>query len=192
MNLTEKTSLRAFYREIRKNIPERDDKQNFICRNFLDSELYNNASSLFLYAAVGSEVNIDPIIEKALSDGKKVALPLCLDKEGTMEFYFITSFDDVKVGMYGIREPNEDICHKAEHDENTVCLLPGLCFDKKGNRLGYGKGYYDRFLAHFSGISVGISFSDCIAESLAVNEHDKKAHYLIIDKNIYFFKMKED
>ncbi len=187
MSLISKTTLRVKYREIRKSITDRRQKENSIAECFLKSELYKSCSSLFLYSAVGSEVDIGSIFKKALSDGKKVAFPLCTDREGSMEFYFVSDGSQLKSGMYGIKEPFKERCVPAESDCASVCIVPGLSFDKSGARLGYGKGYYDRFLEKYKGISVGICFEECVCEALLLNEHDKRVNYLITDKRIYIF-----
>ncbi len=188
----EKNLLRKKYRDIRKNITDRSERESIICRTFLESDLYKSAESLFLYSAIGTEVNVDSVFTAALSDGKKVAFPLCLDGEGNMEFYFVSGTTDMKNGMYSISEPVPEKCRKAYSAEKSVCLVPGLSFDKNGGRLGYGKGYYDRFLAGFTGESVGICFEDCVSDSLRLNQFDEKVNYLITDKTIYIFKLKEE
>ena len=116
---------------------------------------------------------------------------MCLDKKGLMEFRFIESISDLKCGMYEIREPDADRCEKADYDSNSLCFVPAICFDKKGYRLGYGKGYYDRFLEHFDGISVGVCFEGCVTEALPRGEHDKKVNYLITDDKIYVLSKEE-
>lgn len=183
-----KNILRAKYREIRKNIQNKSEFENRICNLFLQSDLYRNCNTLFLYSAVGKEADIERITETALAEGKKVALPVCLDEKGNMSFYFIKGLFDIQAGMYGIREPKTDLCTEACFDCETVCLVPGLCFDKEGGRLGYGKGYYDRFLKNFTGKSVGICFEECVAENLVLDKHDKTVNYLITDKKIYIFR----
>ncbi|MBQ8503765.1 MAG: 5-formyltetrahydrofolate cyclo-ligase [Clostridia bacterium] len=192
MRPDDKASLRIKYRAIRNNTENRAELQKRICRLFTESDMYKECTSVFLYSAVNSEVNIDAVFRKALSDGKKVAFPLCIDSEGSMEFYFTESPEDMITGMYGIKEPVKELCKKADYDENTVCLVPGLGFDKKGGRLGYGKGYYDRFLSEFCGESVGICFESCLSDSLSLDKHDVKVNYLITDKKIYIFKMEEE
>lgn len=187
-----KTTLRVKYREIRKNIKNKFELEKKICDRFLLSDLYRNCDALFLYSAIGSEVNIDRIIQCALSDRKKVALPVCLDENGTMEFYFIKGLSDIKTGMYGISEPIADCSQRAYSDSSTVCLVPGLCFDRSGGRLGYGKGYYDRFLEQFKGTCVGICLEACIESSLVLDTHDKTVDYLITDKKTYIFSNKEE
>lgn len=183
-----KNTLRAKYREIRKSIKNKCELENSICNLFLQSDIYRNCNTLFLYSAVGSEADIERITATALAEGKKVALPVCLDKDGNMSFYFIRGLCDINKGMYAIREPKTELCPEADFDSETVCLVPGLCFDKQGGRLGYGKGYYDRFLQKFTGTSVGICFESCLTDSLILDTHDKTVNYLITDKKIYIFR----
>lgn len=188
MSCNDKISLRVKYREIRNDTPDRKALETSIAGSFLNSELYENCSSLFLYSATGSEVGLGGIFRKALSDGKKVAFPVCTDRDGNMEFYFVSDEAQLKSGMYGIKEPVKEACTPAESDGNSVCLVPGLSFDLNGGRLGYGKGYYDRYLEKFQGVSVGVCFESCISENLILDEHDKKVNYLITDKKIYNFR----
>lgn len=186
-----KLQLRRTFKKIRDDLPLRKEKSEIICSSFLESDIYKSCTSLLLYSPIGSEVDTSLILNKALLDGKRVAYPLCLDKCGSMEFYYIQSEADLHEGTFGIKEPCAD-CDKAVHDSLTVCLVPGLSFDLFGARLGYGKGYYDRFLNSFCGISVGLSYDECIFDSLPFGEHDKKVNYLITDKSIYNFYIKEE
>ncbi len=188
MSCNDKISLRVKFREIRKNTPDRKALEKNIADNLIQSELYKNCSSLFLYSATGSEVGLDTVFSKAISDGKKVAFPLCTDRDGNMEFYYVSDEAKLKCGMYGIKEPIKEVCDVAESDSYSLCLVPGLSFSPNGGRLGYGKGYYDRFLERFKGVSVGICFESCISENLILDEHDIKVNYLITDKKIYIFR----
>ncbi len=189
---TDKTKLRIRYREIRKCVTSRKEKESRISDLLLESDFYKSSSSVFLYSACGSEISTDLIFRQALKDGKKVAFPYCKDKEGDMEFYFVSHPQNLKSGTFGIKEPIINESRKAYHDEKSICIVPALCFDRKGGRLGYGKGYYDRFLNGFKGYSVGICFEECITDSLMLDEHDKKVNCLISDKKIYIFNQKED
>lgn len=179
-----KTELRKKYRSVRAQVKNRDSLSEKICDLTLGSDIYARADTVLCYWPVASEVNTGRIILKALNDKKKVALPKCTDKNGNMTFYYINSLSDLKEGMYGIMEPQE--CNKAEFfSEDSVCIVPGLSFDKAGYRLGYGKGYYDRFLSCFCGKSIGVCFEDCLSTNLPVNEFDKKVDFIITDKTIY-------
>ena len=179
-----KAELRQFYHEKRKSLADRDVKDRLICEHFLNSGLYKNAKLLLCYAALKEEINADFIIEKALADGKKVALPRCLDKSGNMEFYYIDSLSKLSVGSFGIREPDFKACKKVESFSDCVCLVPGLSFDKNGCRLGYGKGYYDRFIKKFIFISVGLCYNELLSEALPTEQHDKAVDFIVTEHEI--------
>ena len=87
--------------------------------------------------------------------------------------------------MYGIYEPDREKCDKAVFTDRTLCIVPGVAFGKKGERLGFGKGYYDRFLEAFTGKTVGMSFEECLTDEIPMEKHDRKMDYLITDEKIY-------
>ena len=101
-----------------------------------------------------------------------------------MEFYSISSFDDLESGAYGIYEPKKE-CLKITADENTVCIVPGLAFDKSGFRIGFGKGYYDRFLSEFKGESVGLCYDECFSDILIKDKFDMCVSAVITETCIY-------
>lgn len=179
-----KSDLRKKYKKIRGSIEDISALSDDIFSFLINSDLYKNADTVLAYWSVDSEVITHKAIEKALSDKKRVALPKCTDKNGNMEFYYITSLSDLADGMYGIKEPAADIKADA-FSSNSLCLVPGLSFDKDGYRLGYGKGYYDRFLSSFEGVSVGLCYDICIADALPKDTFDKKVNYIITNTKIY-------
>ena len=153
-----KNELRAVYRRLRTNCPK-DVKRELdrkLTEKFLSLDEYKKCRTLFAFVSTPIEVDTSKIIETALKDGKRIAVPKCIDKTGLMDFYFIDSTDCLKKGSFSIMEPDEEICEKVTDFSDGLCLVPGLCFDYQGYRLGFGKGYYDRFLEKFGGISVGI------------------------------------
>ncbi len=183
-----KKELRSEFKAIRSQLQRKDELSEIICRSFLDTSLYKNCETLLCYYAVGSEVQCNTIIKTALYDGKKVALPVCLNDNGDMQFFYISAIDDLKEGMYSIPVPkgNISVCNLKEND---ICIVPALSFDKTGARLGYGKGYYDRFLSQNHLISVGVCFQACLSEVLPTEDNDKNVEFLITEKRIYKFKI---
>ncbi len=181
-----KKELRSEFKAIRSLIKRKDELSEIICKTFLDTFLYKNCETLLCYYAVGSEVECNAIIKAALSDGKKVALPVCLNDNGYMQFFYIDSVDDLKNGMYSIPVPKGDRSVR-NLKESDVCIVPALSFDKKGARLGYGKGYYDRFLSQNNLISVGVCFEECLSEELPTEDNDEFVQFLITEKRIYKF-----
>lgn len=186
MQLNDKNELRRTFKAIRDSLQNKHSKSETICKAFLESNIYKKCSDIFLYYPVKSEVEIELVLNKALLDGKKVAFPMCLNKCGSMEFRYVNSIDDLRPGAFNIKEP-QIYCEKAPDDSLSLCVVPAIAYDLSGCRLGYGKGYYDRFLKEFKGISVGFSYDECIIKALPIGEHDQKVNYLITDKNIYNF-----
>lgn len=179
-----KKELRRAFREKRKHISDKEIKDNSICEIFLNSDIYKNSEQILCYAAFDDEINTAKIIKAAFKDNKKVALPHCTDLNGNMEFYYINSFSDISIGSFDIREPNIEICKKTVDFSNAVCVVPAFTFDKKGYRLGYGKGYYDRFLKKFTIISVGLCYNSFLRDNLPVNEFDVAVNYIATEDKI--------
>ena len=119
----------------------------------------------------------------AFESGKNVAFPISLTDSFTLDFRRVTSLDELNVGAYGIREPLKD-AKKAVFTKNSLCVVPALSFDQKGFRLGYGKGYYDRFLSAFPGKSAGLCFEDFLCDSLPTDSKDIAVDILITNKGV--------
>ena len=110
---------------------------------FAQTEQYQNAATVYGYLPYNQEVRTVPLLEKALADGKRVAVPKVYGDE--MRFIYITDLTQVEKGYAGIPEPVAD--GPVADDKTALVLMPGLAFDPKGHRIGYGGGYYDKFLA---------------------------------------------
>lgn len=118
----------------------------------LNEPVYQEADVILAYMSFSSEVDTRFLIEHALKHGKKVAVPKC--KEGQqMDFYYITRKDQVAPGKYGIMEPTTTLMAHPDDGKKYLCLMPGVAFNDKCNRLGYGGGYYDRFLSTYPEVS---------------------------------------
>ena len=110
---------------------------------FAASELYQNAKSIYGYLPYNQEVRTVAMLEQAIRDGKRVAVPKCYGDE--MRFIWMEDLSKVEKGYAGIPEPVED--GPVADDHTALVLMPGLAFDPQGHRIGYGGGFYDRFLA---------------------------------------------
>ena len=164
-----KSELRRYFSEIRKNCSKENEKA--IANIFLYCDEYKNAKTIFAYYPFRDEFNTLPIITKALSEGKTLCLPKCDKKTHTMNFYEITSPEnDLSTGSYGIPEPIGNIITKKHPD---VFIVPALSCDISGNRLGYGGGYYDRYLAKFKDVpKVVLMHENQISKQLPFEETD--------------------
>lgn len=142
--------------------------------------LADKASRVFTYASTDIEVDTRRLIAYCLGKGIPVALPRSGDTE--LSFCYINKPEDLKPGRFNIDEPPADKPALSDIDENTLCVIPALCADGEGYRLGYGRGYYDRFLGDFNGISVIICYSS-FRQDVAKEPHDVKAKFTIFNRN---------
>lgn len=182
-----KKELREFYKEKRRSLTQKEQKDLLILNNFKQSSLYLSCKSLFVYVSGKIEVDTRRLIGCALKSGKKVACPVCDTNECTIKFYYINSLSELKCGAYGIEEPDISLCAEATADKETVVIVPGLSFDLNGYRLGFGKGYYDRFISsNTEPTYVGLCYSDCICKALPNNEYDKKVSAFVTEEKINF------
>ncbi len=138
------------------------------------------AKTVFLYLSFGSEVETLALTKKLLALGKEIAVPRCDPQTKTMTAVRLTDFQQLRPGSYGILEPAPDapVISKEEID---LCLVPGLAFDQEGYRLGYGGGYYDKFLKDFSGKKLGLAFLECLTDRLPREEFDLPVDAVITD-----------
>ncbi len=111
---------------------------------FAAQPFYRDARAVYAYLTFNQELRTDGLIRRAWADGKRVAVPRVLGK-GVMEFYYIDSFEGFITSAYGIPEPPEDPGKLAD-DRDVLLLMPGLAFDRAHNRVGYGGGFYDRYI----------------------------------------------
>lgn len=139
---------------------------------------------ILCFMSFGSEANTRFIIEEALNKKKQVYLPKII--ENKMEFYRIQNMEDLQPGVMNILEPCEDsekYRYQEEKCEKTLLIMPGVAFDKENNRLGYGKGYYDKFLEHKTGLhtrSIGIGYKCQGVDNIPTEKTDVKPYQIIL------------
>jgi 5-formyltetrahydrofolate cyclo-ligase len=181
-----KINLRARYRRFREHMnPEQKiELDSTIQSRFLALSEYAGADTIFTYVSKPIEVDTIALIEAALANQKLVAVPRCVPETYDMKFYYITSLDDLERGHFGVLEPIPSKCRLTTDYSKGLCIVPGLSFDAQGYRLGYGKGYYDRFLAEFRGDTVGICYAGCVEWILPHGYYDKPVDLLITEKYI--------
>lgn len=157
-----------------------------ISRIILNSSLYRNCKNLCIYQAFRKEVSCDKIIKQALRDKKQVFVPVTDSVSKTMEFYRVTEMTEWKKGAYGILEPVLTDT-TAPLREAALILMPGLVFDKNKHRIGYGGGYYDKYLAcHIGHTTIALCYHfQIIDENLPCEEHDILPDYIATDEGIF-------
>lgn len=177
-----KNRIRAEYRAARRAIPaaKRAEADEALCRFFLNSASYRYYDTLLLYCATPEEADLSGIARQALADGKRVAYPRCEPKTRKMCYYRVASLDELVRGSFGLREPPETAEKiTPEEADRCVCLIPAVVFDRRGYRVGYGMGYYDRFLSVFRCARVGVAYSEFILKSVPHGKFDVRADVLL-------------
>lgn len=141
----DKTELRREIRARKRAMTEEEieTRSAKLARLFFASEAYQKAKTIYGYLPYNQEVRTVPMLAQALKDGKKVAVPKVYGDE--MKFLYLDDLNAVAKGYAGIPEPIAD--EPVAHDETALVLMPGLAFDPQGHRIGYGGGFYDKFLA---------------------------------------------
>ena len=150
-----------------------------LAQRLFETPQYRACRSLYAYLSFNQEVRTDPIIKRAWADGKRVAVPKVIGKD--MAFIWIDDFDALGPGYYGITEPIAN--GPVADDVNALVLMPGLAFDPEGHRVGYGGGFYDRFLeAEPDHPLVALCYDFQMFDHLEVEDHDIPVDVVITDK----------
>ena len=154
----------------------------------LGSATFRYADIILMYYPKPDEIDIRPVAEAALAAGKKIAFPRCNPADHTMVFHYVSSLDELLPGSYNLMEPAESLpAFTPELAEkcNVACIVPAVVFDKKGFRIGYGGGYYDRYLAGFRGTKVGFAYRDFIVNSVPHGRFDLTVDVMITERGLY-------
>lgn len=153
-----------------------------ICRKLEEQPWFFQTETICFYYPLGTETNLLPLAEKALALGKTAAFPRVEGKE--MEFYKAASLEEFQEGSFHVMEPVSRI--PAAEPGRTV-LVPGLGFDRRGNRMGYGGGYYDRYFARYPEcFKIGIAYEVQLVEGLEPEMHDISMDAVVTERGVYF------
>lgn len=183
-NMESKALLRRELTAKRAQLSRKAQRSRAIGEALFATAFYRRASLVLCYVSLEDEVDTYPVIRRALADGKAVAVPYCTDRRGHMLFYRITSLNDLHTGSFGVKEPDITRCEEVTGFDDSIVLVPGLSFDRCGNRLGYGKGYFDRFLKNYPFISVGLCYNSLIKKELPTDAYDRQVDYIITETGI--------
>lgn len=168
----------------RKNLSKdvKNDKDLKIINNLTNLDCYKSADSLFVYVSNPLEINTIYLIETAFNEGKRVAVPKCLS-DNAMQFVYITSLTQLKKGSFNILEPMDNLpC--ADINDCSLMVVPALATDIFGYRVGYGKGYYDRYLCNNKTITAILCYENNVYFKIFHNRHDYKCSYVITENNV--------
>ncbi len=178
-----KKEIRNAILESRKSLSQTfiSDNSLIISQKLFNMDIYINSSIIYIYMGVNGEVNTETIINHSIKEGKKVALPKITNKK--MDFFYISNLDQLEKGFFNIPEP---VTNDLAFCNNGLMIMPGLAFDKEFNRIGYGGGYYDKYLSNYKNFcKLGLSFEFQIIENIKKEEHDILLDYIVTEQNIF-------
>lgn len=187
-----KNEIRILMKNKRELLSEgqRKDYNQKIRDRLFSLDHFKECPALFTYVSFGSEADTIAIIETAFRIGKRVYIPKVEGRE--MNFYEIHSLNSLTRSKFGILEPAGSDHPYPEYEDlinKKIMLLPGLAFDKAGNRIGYGAGYYDRYLGKYNEkdwLKIGLAYNFQVVENIPADDTDIRADYIITDEALIF------
>ena len=184
----DKSSLRRTYRAARATISplDRERSDAAIAAQLLSHPVFEAAGLVLSYVSFGPEVGTRRLIGRLLAEGRRVAVPLTA-QDHSMTFHEIASLDELSPGAMGILEPAADVPALETADlVGSACLVPGLVFDGAGHRVGYGGGYYDRFLELYPGDKFGLARTTMLSSNpLPVGAHDVPVDFIATESVVW-------
>lgn len=177
----EKSSLRKLLLERRDSFSSDfiEITSRKIQKNLKKIEEYHTAKTIGAYYSIGSEVRTHGILQEILSEGKNLALPRVEGDE--LVFCAVKRFEDLEKGEYGIMEPKQNCSIIEEFD---VALVPAVAMTRTGQRLGYGKGFYDRFLANRDTATIALAYSKSILKNIPSSDKDIKIQWVVTEDEV--------
>ncbi|RKD23199.1 5-formyltetrahydrofolate cyclo-ligase [Ammoniphilus oxalaticus] len=168
----------------------RQAKSSLIVEQILRNTLYQKSKLLFSFVPFDHEIDLRSLLEQALADGKQVAIPLADMKNKQMTLYYFERWDQLQPGVYGILEPDPLRSKQVDPSEIDLIVMPGVGFDRKGGRIGYGGGFYDRFLAKLDPRPPLLApcFSEQLMEEAPMEEHDFRVDLIITEQETIICK----
>jgi len=156
-----------------------------IVKRLVDLEEIRRASTLMVYLGFGSEVITDDLILWSWGEGKRIVVPLCCPESRELTACRIDGFDELESGHYGIREPKAGFLRPVPRGEIETVVVPAVAFDRRGYRVGYGGGYYDRFLPEApQAARIGAAFAHQIVAEIPADPHDVTVDRIVTEAEI--------
>lgn len=163
------------------------EKSRIITERLIRSEFFKNSKSVLAYMNKGKEVGTEELIKCCLSEGKAVCLPLVLREQSKLEIYRIYDLSkDLRQGVFGIREPIALPENRVDIFKIDIVVIPGVGFDEEKNRIGYGKGFYDRFLKQLNPgtLKIALAFDCQMLKELPADSLDIKMDIIITENRM--------
>lgn len=179
-----KEELRIKMREKRRDLTAYTVKElsGKIEENLLSLECVKNAETVCVFLSAFKEPDTSVIIEKFQEAGKKIAVPVTDTEHISLSLSYIDGKNDLKKGAYGINEPS--VIKPVKTKDIDVMFVPGLAFDRRGGRMGFGKGYYDRLLEDADCVKIGLCYDFQLYDRIPIQSHDVMMDFVVTDKEI--------
>ncbi len=152
-----------------------------IVQRFVISSMFRQAETIGVTISRFPEVRTMSLIEEAWRAGKRVVVPRCNTETKEMTFREIMSYDELEVVSSGLYEPKENETEAINKNEIDLLIVPGVIYSNEGYRIGFGGGYYDRFLRDYEGLTVSLAFTEQTGQVVPVEPHDLPVQYVISD-----------
>ncbi len=178
-----KQKLRNILKAKRRNLSVTEITVKSAAVNSRLLELLEDKSCVMVYLSAFKEVCVDAIINSLLSSGKTVAAPITNEADFSITPYELKDIRAVSHGAYGIREPLPE--KKIDKNSIDAVIVPGIGFDRSGGRIGFGKGYYDRFLKDFKGIKIGVCYDFQLVDKIETDENDIPIDIIVTESDCY-------
>lgn len=189
MKNADKQMLRRRILEERKALAadERAIRSERVCRHLRACDRLAAARTVMAFHPFGEEVDILPFVDEARRRGQEIWLPLAIPSQRRLIPYRYSGPHMLKQGVYGIWEPDPALAEEADISRLDAVLVPGVAFDRQGGRMGYGGGYYDRFLAALvpKPFLLGVGFAVQVVEQVPVEPHDIRLDALITEEGCF-------
>lgn len=178
-----RSDIKEWRRSMSSDVKSAYDQK--ICKRIMGLKEFEACSTVLTYVSLPIEVETKQFIVRCLEAGKRVAVPRCVENSRLMEFYYIESFDQLKPQSFGVLEPIKEKCEPFEDQGESICIVPALAYDKRGFRLGYGAGYYDRFLSNYSGMKIGVVYAENLKKKLYNGRYDVPVDLIVTEKRLW-------
>jgi 5-formyltetrahydrofolate cyclo-ligase len=183
--MEKKENVRKRILSLRKQLSEeeRAAKSNIICSKLLHAGWYAASPEILVYSAILKEVDLRAFIQTAWQDGKILYFPKVFGEK--MEFFRADAMEELQKGSFGVLEPKDESCPYRAAEQNIV-LVPGAAFSEQGARIGYGKGYYDRYFGCWKEekipyTAIGIAYDFQVVEEFKTDSNDMDMHWIITE-----------
>lgn len=184
----DKKALRKELLIKRENLTEKEilKKSNLITNSIYNSKVYRDAKTIMTYISFKNEVYTHNIIKKSIIENKKIVVPITIPETKELKISQVLDFNELEIGYYNILTPKKEFLRYIDPKDIDLVLVPGVAFDKNGYRIGYGGGYYDRFLDKLrkDAIKIGLAFDLQLIDKVPKDNYDKPVDIIITENEI--------